>query len=402
MYAADLDRHRPCIARLIAKGTDTKTDKRRKTRMGDSKSSTNSYATILLAFVYALSLQFTVACSQTPSEKEDSSRIRLTIDTSEAEAVLAILSLKRDGKPITEEQWKKLFATEPYERLKNREAYIANHFHNSSLIFTDQNFRDFVLSDSLLKLAPELRSTLVHWQEANLQTAARKVLGYLPDSATIRAKVFPVIKPRTNSFVWESSTNPAIFLYIDPEVTGNKFANTVAHELHHIGLASVNAQYEKMISPLPEKARTVAERMSSFGEGMAMLAAAGSPDLHPHEMSTMKDRARWDHDMSNFGGNLRSVDTFFVDILSGKLADQDSIETKGSSFYGIQGPWYTVGYTMCVVVEKRFGRGALISTMTDPRRLLLLYNQATKEENDRGIFKRPLWTEHVLEQVGAK
>ena len=358
--------------------------------------------TFVFTLYYASNVHCTIMQMDTSTKKSDSNKILLTLDTSEADEVLAILALRSEGKPIGIEEWQKLFTTNPYKRLKERETNIAQRFHDSTRTFTDQNFKQFVLSDDLLKRALELRATLEAWKKTDLHAAAERILEYLPDSATIRAKVFPVIKPRSNSFVWETSTNPAIFLYIDPKVTRDKFANTVAHELHHIGLASVNSRYEKIISSLPEKARTVAGWMGAFGEGMAMLAAAGSPDIHPHAMSTESERARWDHDMANFNNNLKAVDTFFVDILNGQLAGQDSIEKKGSSFFGVQGPWYTVGYKMCVVVEKRFGRAALIRTMLDPRRLLVLYNKVAEEENDAGKNRLPLWSESILEHVGAK
>src|ERR671927_436895 len=70
---------------------------------------------------------------------------------------------------------------------------------------------------------------------ADANRAARRALAYLPKNAYIRAKIYPVIKPRENSFVFEVKTDPAIFLYLDPAVGQKKFENTLAHELHHIG-----------------------------------------------------------------------------------------------------------------------------------------------------------------------
>ena len=337
-----------------------------------------------------------------PAAPADTSRIHLTLDTSEADEVLTILALRQDGKPVEDAEWQKLFSTEPYRRLKERQAGIAQFFHDSTLVLNDSEFRRFVLSDDLMKRASELRETLEGWKKADLYASAKKVIEYLPDSSAIRAKIYPVIKSQRNSFVWQPSTNPAIFLYLNPDVTREKFANIVAHELHHIGLASTNAKYEEKISSLPEKAHTVADWMGAFGEGMAMLAAAGSPDIHPHAVSTEDDRARWDRDMTNFNGNLESVDSFFVAILDGSLSNKDSIEEKGSSFFGIQGPWYTVGYKMCVMVEKRFGRAALIQTMLDPRQLLVLYNRAAKEREMEGKERLPLWSEKILKEIGGE
>ncbi len=91
-----------------------------------------------------------------------------------------------------------------------------------------------------------------------------------------------------------------------------------------------------------------------------MLAAAGSPDVHPHANSKPEDKVRWDHDMASFNRDLKQVEAFFLDILNGKLKTEDEQNKIGMEFFGVQGPWYTVGYKMGVMVEKRFGREALI------------------------------------------
>ncbi len=92
------------------------------------------------------------------------------------------------------------------------------------------------------------------------------------------------------------------------------------------------------------------------------------------------EHARWGHDMANFSADLRLVKGFFMDVVNGKFAGQDAIDEKTGTFFGIQGPWYTVGYKMAVMVEKRFGRETLIHTVLDPRLLLVLYNQAATEQ----------------------
>jgi hypothetical protein len=331
----------------------------------------------------------------------DNSRIQLTLDSGEADQVLVILALRRDNAPIEEAQWQKLFATEPYQRLKQREKSIGERFNDPTLAFSDDDFKKFVLSDDLLKRAPQLQEALESWKKADVHELAERDLQYLPPSAVIRAKVYPIIKPGINSFVWEAASNPAIFLYLDPEVRRAKFENTVAHELHHIGLASVESGYDKKIAALPERARAAAEEMGAFGEGFAMLAAAGGPDVDPHAASSAKEHARWDHDMANFAADLQSLNTFFLDVLNGKFPNQDAIDEKAGSFFGQQGPWYTVGYKMAVMVEKRFGRPALIETMLDPRRLLALYNQVAAEQNSTGKEHFPLWSAELLREVRA-
>lgn len=158
-----------------------------------------------------------------------------------------------------------------------------------------------------------------------------------------------------NSFVWELSTDPTIFLYLDPDITRAKFGNTVAHEMHHIGLGSLGPLYDQKIASLPKRARTVADWMGPFGEGLAMLAAAGGDDVDPHAASTPREHTQWESELASFNTDLPAVNDFYLDVLSGKLTD-DAIEAKGTSFFGNhQGPWYTVGYKMAVIVEKLYG-----------------------------------------------
>jgi hypothetical protein len=130
-------------------------------------------------------------------------RIQLKLNSDEAAAVLGILAKKAAGQVVSEDDWQHLFATEPYIRLKKREASMKRDF-------TDDEFKKFVLSPELAAKAASLRHTLDEWMKADLNASAARVLSYLPEQATIRANVFPMIKPKTNSFVFDTDTDPAI------------------------------------------------------------------------------------------------------------------------------------------------------------------------------------------------
>jgi hypothetical protein len=323
-----------------------------------------------------------------PSLRADDA-VRLEIDTSEADAVLAILARRAAGESIGQADWQRLFESQPYRRLKQRETEMKRPFE-------DAEFRQFVHSEDLLSRKAKLEQTLAAWKQIDLEASARSVLNYLPAQARIRAKVFPVIKPKTNSFVFDLKNDPTIFLYVDPAVTAEQFANTVRHELHHIGLGSVES--EKQLEDLPPPAKGAAGWMGAFGEGMAMLAAAGGPDVHPHAQSSPDDKARWDRDVANFAQDLRTVERFFLDIIDGRIKEDEARE-KGFSFFGVQGPWYTVGWKMSVLVEKTHGRAVLIACMLDPRRLLATYNSAAKTGKPGDL---PLWSDRLLATVRAE
>jgi hypothetical protein len=323
-------------------------------------------------------------------------QVDVRIVDDEAESVLAILETKNAKRPVSDADWKTLFATEGYLRLKNRELSMSRPFEEA-------DFKGFILSEELAKRAGRLRSTLDAWKQADMTAAAARALAYLPAGASIRAKIYPVIKPRTNSFVFEVKTDPAIFLYIDPDETKDQFENTVAHELHHIGYGGScpSAAVAAELSKLPPNASKVLDWVGAFGEGMAMLAAAGGPDVHPHQVSKPEDRQRWDRDMANFNSDLLKVDQFFRDVLEGRLKG-DEISKVAYSFFGIQGPWYTVGWKMAVTIEKSYGRARLIECFCDPRGLLPTYNQAARDHNRAWGDGLSLWSEAVIQATARR
>jgi hypothetical protein len=322
-----------------------------------------------------------------------SDRIQLTFNTDEAEAVLAVLAKRAAGNEISDSEWQHLFATEPYVRLKKREASMHRDF-------TDDDFKKFVLSPELLAKNSALRQTLDAWKQKDLVAAARRALSYLPKQAVIKAKVFPVIKPKTNSFVFDTDTDPTIFLYLDPEESAAAFENTVAHELHHIGFSSVKPLAEARQKGLPANVKPAVDWMGAFGEGFAMLAAAGGPDVDPQATSSPEDQARWKHDMANFNSDLESLQEFFLDVIHRTLPTQEKIDEKAFTFFGAQGPWYTVGYKMAVIVEKRYGRAVLIDCMLDRRELLARYNVAADELNHRDSKEHlALWSPELMRAI---
>jgi hypothetical protein len=309
------------------------------------------------------------------AQENRSAAVDVQIVTDEAEAVLAILAKRKTNQPIADADWQRLFSSEGYVRLKKREAAMQRPFEEGT-------FRDFVLSEPLAERRQALENTLEQWKRADITGAARLALAYLPKEARIRAKIYPVIKPRENSFVFEVNTDPAIFLYLDPAVSKAKFANTLAHELHHIGYGSScpSKQTRAQIAKLPKQVQTLLTWIGAFGEGFAMLAAAGSPETHPHAVSSPEERARWDGDVAKFNEDLKKVEKFFLDILADRLTEEE-ISKTGFSFFGVQGPWYTVGWRMAALIEKTYGRAELIKCICDQRKLLATYNRAAARQN---------------------
>lgn len=121
------------------------------------------------------------------------------------------------------------------------------------------------------------------------------------------------------------------------------------HELHHIGFSSCDRVLEANLAKLPPPVREANEWVGAFGEGFAMLAAAGDPDRHPHAASKAETRARWDRDMARFDEDLKQVEAFLLDVAEGRLKGQ-AVAERGMSFFGEQGAWYTVGWRMASTI----------------------------------------------------
>lgn len=320
--------------------------------------------------------------------------VQLTLDTTEADQALRILHKQAAHKPVTNEDWNILFTTVPYQWLKAREESMHREF-------SDDDFKKFLLSPTAGAKTREWEQTLDAMKTADLAALGARVLEWLPPQATIHARVFPEIKPKTNSFVWhKDKEDPAIFLYLEQQ-TKAQFENTVAHECHHIGLGSLDAQQEAMLAKLPPNARKAAEWLGAFGEGEAMLAAAGSADLHPHWEDDAIKRARWDSDMAHFNQDLAAVQQMLLDILDAKLKTDEEIRQRADPFWGYQGAWYTVGYEMAALVEKQYGRKAFNECLLDPRQLLVKYNEIAKKANADGA-QMATWSDDLLQKLDVK
>ena len=316
-------------------------------------------------------------------------QVNVAIDTSEPEMVLKIADAAAEHQTVSERQWRELFTTPGYRDLKAREAAFQRPF-------TDDDFRAFVLSPNTIAARTDLRRTLEQWKKFDVSAAASRALRYLPDGTPIAAVVYPVIKPKTNSFVFRTGHGKAIFLYLDPAVSGAKFENTVVHELHHIGYDAACPQPPDLSTPVA----TARLYLGGFGEGLAVLAAAGDARTHPHAVSDAKERAVWDRDVANVGDDMKKLEAFFLSILDGTVKGDSAVNDAFMKFISTedvpQGAFYTVGWSMAATIEQAEGRGALVSTICDPVGMMRRYNAIARREG------RPVWSAALLDALDRK
>jgi hypothetical protein len=290
-----------------------------------------------------------------PSDRP--ARVALRIDAEEANVVLDLIAAP------SEAGWSRLFASEGFHRLVIRE-----HSLHRSLEETDM--RALVASPDVIGARAALTTAVAKWSTVDLDAIARRVLSYLPADATLHATIYPVIKPKPNSFVNFDDFGAAIFVSVDPTVSAADFANTIAHELHHIGFSSIKDAPCDRAPPV-----CLARKWSGgFGEGFAMLAAAGGPDIDPQATSSDADRVRWNHDVAEFDADLPKVQAMLQAIVAGAL-DADQAEAAARQFYGVQGPWYTLGWVMASSIERCFGRARLVDAMRSPWTVMGTWNE---------------------------
>ena len=308
------------------------------------------------------------------------SQLKVVADRGEAEASLSILDTLAASRTPSDGDWQALFATRGYQRLKLREAGMGR-------AFTDADFQAFLRSPEARAKVANWHAALASWRVDMADEAATKALAYLPPGTVLRATIFPMIKPRANQFADGLGSDPAIYLYLDAAVPPAKNLNTMAHELHHIGMGSACRDP----SSTAARVAPLLHWTSAFGEGLAMLAAAGGPSIHPHAVSPAAERAEWDRNIAQFTPQLTEQDNFFRAVLAGTAGDKAAIEARMRGYFGVQGPWYTVGWRMAQVIEQEFGRQRLIDAFCRGGDLLATYNEAAARQNAKGGAPLPLW-----------
>jgi len=315
----------------------------------------------------------------------------------EADAALAIMDNLNAGDSVTGEQWQTLWQSEGYTRLLARQASMN----------LDDGFGDklaaWLQDPANYNRAASIRNSVDRYLIFDANTAGDRAGAYLPEEIILEASIYPVIKHTTNTFVYDLNGDPAIFMSVNPENTHTYVQAVLTHELHHIGLAKCPEipGYKN----LTENQQWVTNMLTIFSEGLAVLATAGDPDTHPHFYNTPDEWAVWERDVTNIASDQARIESFFLTVLDGT---QPKDERRKTLFTFIvtpevpQGPAYTLGWKMASMVEKRFGREALVRAMCDPRKLLTLYNQVARETYADGLPNLPLWSDDLIRSLYAQ
>lgn len=292
----------------------------------------------------------------------------------QCEAALEVIEFNVKGNPtLRNSSLEKLFNTKGYLWLKERELAMGE----LGQAFSDEKFKEFILSDNLKEKLHQLQAVLSKLRDLDMEEMVEKAQGYLPEDFPIDSYLVPLIKPLENSFVYQIDGKIAVFLYLNPQYTKAEMENIIIHELHHVGLGEI---YKAIPSQIENSGlREIFRWTQALGEGYAMLAAAGGVDQHPvFYDSELKNK--WDQRMDSFADDFEQVNKFFIKLLKQELNEADAME-KGFEMFGIQGPWYTVGWQVAVTIEKVYGRKSLIECIANPLQQFAMFNNAIKIHN---------------------
>lgn len=346
---------------------------------------------ILLSIVIYIA---TIPYSYCTGHDNDSTDINITLVTDESEAVLAIINKLNSNENVTQEDWKKLFSSEGYQRVKEREGFGRHPL-------TDDNFKAFVQSDSVIMRADAYTKMLNERTHTDFYALAKRTLQYLPSGTSLRLKVCIVIKPDINSYPYTlGDREKGIIVYITPDQNQKYFENTVKHELFHAGNSNICSRKHEYnyFNQLKGGKREAVMTSYTLFEGVAVLAAAGSWNIHPLESGTKEEIAQWDKYVLNFNTDLKKIEKFLFDILNNRLKE-DEINRIDSVLRGPRGPWYVDGWKMAATIERIYGRDKVIECICDPRRFMKVYNMAAKVYKKSSNEHLELWSESLIEAL---
>ena len=329
------------------------------------------------------------------------STIKVRVDGTQAEAALDLLAARARGEAVPASSWARVFESEGYRRALEREQAIDERL-GLDRGYSDESFLAWAESEAALEGLAGRKRTLAAWADVDVDAAAARAMAYLPPEVRLVATVYPIVRPQLNSFVWDLPNNPAIFMSVGTGVSAEELELTLAHELHHVGVAGV---CEEATKAADENVAAALNWLSGFGEGLAVLAAGGGPDGSAHAAGQVDLRTAWQERLDNVEADMRQLEAFLIDVAEGRTGGEDA-RRRGMAFVSAegvpQGAFYSLGWFMAVVVERRLGREAVVAATCDHGRLLTDYQRiATTHPGERyGQSPLPTWSERLLRILG--
>ncbi len=303
-----------------------------------------------------------------------------------------ILEKQNKNKSIVKNDWKNLYSSKGYKWLVKRENDMGNEFSKNE-------FKSFLLDENQINKYENYMKSWELLKNIELDQLLAKTKKYLPEKAKIDTKIIPVIKPKNNSFVHEIKNKLVLFIYLEPGISSAKLENKLIHELHHIGFDDIYTP--EKYNYLSQRSQKIIEWTNAFGEGFAMLAAAGGPNNHPNKFEE-KSKQKWDSNIKRFNKDFELIEEFFDRILKDDFSSEKELYERGYELMvnnGGQGSWYTVGWKIAVVIEKILGKEVLLDCMLELTKLYPRYNEAVKNYNEKFNENLKSWSDKIINSL---
>ena len=190
---------------------------------------------------------------------------------------------------------------------------------------------------------------------------------YLPPEAALDTTVFIVLDGMSGGFVYQGQVAFDLLQMRDAQ----SFTQTLAHELHHIGVEHLwREQIEN--AGLPPARRLALEFVAILlGEGSATCLISGPP-AEPEGVE------QWQGHMAHLDELFARAEDLLRRTLAGEI-DEAAFGTLVPSFLqGYMGEAYAIGYVVVERLRQALGEEAVLACLREPRRTLALYNQAVE------------------------
>jgi hypothetical protein len=295
--------------------------------------------------------------------------------------MLGVLTLARSAGALPERELDEALATPGYQ------LFIDHHNRFSPGSFTWDHFRAMLaaavsdnksyippasrlarmlnaFSAALLRLQ-ELEERLAQIEQPGWQErASARALRWLPEDASLAAEVYFLLDGASGGYVLDTRIGMDL---LQPNGRIDQLEGVIAHELHHVGFASLAPAPGETGSASPE-----AGLAGLFlGEGSATALVYGQP--RPGD----EGYGEWEEHERQMPGYFAMTRQYLKRVAGGEVA-AEQFEQDVPAMY-LRGRWgvgYAIGAVMVRTVLSALGKDALLACMRRPETFIETYRRA--------------------------
>lgn len=226
------------------------------------------------------------------------------------------------------------------------------------------------------------RQALNALSEADLPPrAAEAASHYLPQGLTLDARLYVLVDGMSSGYALPGKlVLDLLQLPFDGrgEVDLNRVRATLAHELHHLGVAELGKDLGSRVQVDPERNLAL--------EFVGGWLAEGSATHLLSRVTPESGAAAWDcwsQHLANLEGHYRRGEALTLRLLEGPVSREEAMDEIRPFFAGgLYGPAYVMGAEMVRTVLEVYSLNSLIACLEDPRLFPKIYNDAARRLNE--------------------